>query len=135
MRVIFDTNILISRLLASHSLLARAVDVGLASGLILASDATLNELADVLSRRKFDKYVSIEDRRQFLHHFLYVVEKVEIIRTVKQCRDTKDDQFLALALNGRADYLVTGDDDLLQLKVFHDTKIVTAKEFIEWLNA
>lgn len=92
---------------------------------------TLNELADVFSRDKFDKYVSIDERKQFLQHFLYIAERVEIIRTVKQCRDPKDDKFLELALSGQADILITGDDDLLDMEVFYSTKIITPKEFIE----
>ncbi|MEM9895157.1 MAG: putative toxin-antitoxin system toxin component, PIN family [Bacteroidota bacterium] len=131
MRFIFDTNILISRLLAAKSLPAKSLDIGLSSGSVLASDTTLYELADVLSRDKFDKYISINDRKQFLQYFLYVIEKVEIIRTVKKCRDPKDDKLLELALNGQADYLVTGDEDLLVLQEFHKTKIITPKEFIE----
>lgn len=130
MRFIFDTNILISRLLAAKSLPAKALDIGLVSGSVLASDATLNELADVLSRDKFDRYVTIKDRKQFLEHFLYIIEKVEIIRTVKECRDPKDDKFLELALNGQADYLVTGDEDLLVMENFHQSKILTPANFI-----
>ena len=91
----------------------------------------MNELADVFSRDKFDKYVSIDERKQFLQHFLYIAERVEIIRTVKQCRDPKDDKFLELALSGHADILITGDDDLLDMEVFYSTKIITPKEFIE----
>ena len=131
MRIVLDTNILISRLLMSESLPAKAFDRALLTGLILTSHETLTELGDVLSRKKFDKYVSIEDRRSFLSLFISNTERVEIIRSVQQCRDPKDDKFLELALNGQADYLVTGDADLLELKKIGQTKIITASEFLE----
>ena len=74
-RIVADTDILVSRLLMPASLPAQAVDKILTSGRILASDESLVELATVLARPKFDRYVSVADRRSFLrllHPFLGV---------------------------------------------------------------
>ena len=65
-RLVIDTNLWVSRLLLPGGVAARAVDHGLAWGIPLVSVETLAELADVLSRSKFDKYVSPADRQHFL---------------------------------------------------------------------
>lgn len=129
-RLIFDTNILISRMLLPDSLPAQAVRKGLQEGQVLVSDHTMMELAEVLSRRKFDNYVSIEDRQEFFQVLGRIVEKVPIIKVVRECRDPKDDKFLELAVNGKADVLLTGDQDLLSFQRFHNTKIITVEEYL-----
>ena len=59
------------------------------------------------------------------HHVIRIVPK----KNVSKSRDPKDDMLLALSLAGRADYLVTGDKDLLVLRKFEKTRIVTPREF------
>jgi predicted nucleic acid-binding protein len=62
-----------------------------------------------------------------------VAIRVEIIREINACRDPKDDKFLTAAVNGHADALVTGDEDLLQLHPFLGIPILTPKRFLkEW---
>lgn len=61
-------------------------------------------------------------------------DPVEIKSKVTVCRDVKDNKFLECALDGGADYLVTADEDLLVLKRYGRTKIITADEFIEILE-
>ena len=56
-------------------------------------------------------------------------ESINIISNVKVCRDPKDNFLLALANDGKADYLLTGDKDLLELKKFGKTKIITITGF------
>ncbi len=53
----------------------------------------------------------------------------------KVCRDPDDDYILAAAVNAGCDYLVTGDKDLLALKIFEGMKIVTPREFAELISA
>lgn len=57
-------------------------------------------------------------------------EEVEIIERFNVCRDPKDNCFLDLAVNGKADFLITGDDDLLVLNSFQDVEIMTAVAFV-----
>ena len=114
-RLVLDTNTLISRMLVPQGTAGRAVDKSLAQGVLLASEETLTELANVLSRHKFDRYVSLEARRQFLQLLGGVVRVIPIQHRIQACRDPKDDMLLHVALNGEAQYLLTGDQDLLIL--------------------
>ena len=130
-RVVLDTNVLVSRLLARQSKPGQAVEVAIARHRILASEATLMELAEVLSRAKFDPYLSIGERQDFLRRLDRIAERIEILRTIRACRDPKDDKFLELAVEGAADIVVTGDGDLLALNPFQGIAIVTPAQFLE----
>lgn len=90
----------------------------------------LEELSDVLGREKFNRFVTSEERDEFLETFVERAILVEIIEKVQECRDPKDDKILELALNGGAKYIVSGDKDLLVLNPFRDVKIVTVEEFL-----
>lgn len=114
-RIVVVTNLLVSRLLLPHSVPARAVRRAVEEGKLLVSGATLAELAGVLARPKFDAYVSVEERQQFLRLLGRIAEMVPIRHRVRACRDPKDDMFLEVAVNGEADLIVTGDRDLLDL--------------------
>lgn len=129
-RWVFDTNALVSRLLVPGSVPARALQKGMESGYLLVSDETLDELAEVLARPKFDKYLGASDRRRFFELLGYVAIRVEILRPIHACRDPKDDKFLSLAVNGRADALVSGDGDLLALHPFLQIPILTPAAFL-----
>src|ERR1700682_805657 len=112
-RVVVDTNVLVSRLLAAESLPGQAVREARRSGRLLVSEATMYELAEVLARQRLDRYVTVGERKYFLRQLARIVEFVPIIHVVRECRDPKDDKFLEVALNGRADVIITGDSDLL----------------------
>jgi putative PIN family toxin of toxin-antitoxin system len=129
-RVVLDTNTLISRLLVPQSVPAKAVRRVTSAHAVLASDATIMELADVLSRREFDPYIAIEKRKEFLRLFGRIAEHVPILHVVRACRDPKDDKFLELAVNGTADMIVTGDADLLALDPFRGIRIMTPAGFV-----
>lgn len=129
-RAVVDTNILVSRLLFPRSTPGRAVRKVLGEGRLLASNATLTELADVLARPKLDPYISVVDRQTFLQQLARFVEMVPIIHMVRACRDPRDDMFLELALNGNADVIVTGDRDLLALNPFRGIGILTPAQYL-----
>lgn len=128
-RVVVDTNALISRLLLPDSVPARAVHEVVTGAILLSSEATIAELAEVLAREKFDPYVSVAERQQFLRLLSRVTEVVPITHTVRACRDPRDDKFLELAVNGEATVIVTGDNDLLSLNPFRDIPIITPASF------
>lgn len=130
-RIVADTNTLVSRLLLPESVPAKAVRKAVNDAQLLISNTTLEELADVLSRPKFDPYVSVEDRQEFIRVLSRVAERVDIISPIKACRDPKDDKFLEVAINGEADLIVTGDKDLLALHPFREVEIITPREYIE----
>ncbi len=129
-RWVVDTNVLVSRLLMPGGTAARALDHALACGVLLVSEAMLAELVEVLSRRKFDPYVSRRDREVFIRKLGGVARVVDIRWQDAACRDAKDDKFLHVAVNGEAEAIITGDADLLALHPFHGVDIVTPAEFL-----
>ena len=96
----------------------------------VVSEASVEELADVLSRRKFDKYVSLEDRQEFLRRVLQVATVVPVLSVVTDCRDPKDNGFLALALDSGSECIISGDSDLITLSPWRDIVIVPPRVFL-----
>ena len=129
---VVDTNVLLGRLLAPRGVAARAVDLALSRSVLLVSEATLEELAEVLVRPKFDPYLSHEERQRFIALLGGVARVVAIHHHLHACRDPKDDKFLDVALAGGAHALITGDLDLLALHPFHGIPIVTPAAFLTW---
>lgn len=129
-RIVVDTNALISRLLLPNSTPGRAVRRIVDEAQLLVSDATLTELADVLARKKFDAYISIDDRQEFFRVLSRVAELIAVSYTVRVCRDPKDDKFLELAIDGSANLIVTGDKDLLAIGSFHGIAIITPSAYL-----
>src|SRR3954464_9085573 len=103
LRVVLDTIALISRMLLPGSVPAGAVRRAMAEHIVLASDATMMELAEVLSRRKFDPYIAIKYRKAFLRLFGRIAERLSVLHALRACRDPGDDKFLELAVSGAAD--------------------------------
>jgi putative PIN family toxin of toxin-antitoxin system len=115
LRVVFDTNTVVSALLFGQGRLAWLRLHWAEGGCVpLISRETAEELARVLGYPKFQ--LSIEDRRELLAEYLPYCEIVAVrARCPAVCRDVKDQAFLNLAQSGKADVLVSGDRDLLQL--------------------
>ena len=128
-RLVVDTNVFVSAIILPHSAPRQIVDHALDESVILFSEATMNELTEVLFRSKFDPYVSLQERELFLAQIGSVAEFVPIIRLVNECRDPKDDKFLEVALNGRADVIITGDADLLALHPWRGVEVVSPKNY------
>lgn len=130
MRFVFDTNVIVSAVLLAGSIPRQAFDKGLDEGTILISIPVLLELAEVLSRKKLDKYLLEEERMRFLIALIKEVELVEVTEVVTDCRDNKDNKFLELAVSGKADCVISGDEDLLTLNPFRAIPILTPREFL-----
>jgi putative PIN family toxin of toxin-antitoxin system len=131
LKFVIDTNTLVSSILIASSVPDRAVKLIRHSGIILISVATIEELQKVMNRPKFDKYVDREIRSEFIAQLTQQSELVDINEPVIACRDSKDDKFLELAVNGKADYLISGDRDLLVLHPFRGIPIITPAVFLE----
>ena len=129
-RYVLDTNILVSAVLFEHSSPGQALRRALKRGEVLVSPSTLEELAEVLQREKFDRYVTTAEREEFLQAFVKRVTFIEPTEEIRICRDAKDDKFLELAVSGGATHLISGDDDLRSLNPFRGIAIVTAAEFL-----
>lgn len=137
LRFVFDTNVLLSALLLKQSVSRPALDWALEHGTLLRSRATLDELNEVVWRKRFDKYVAEEERTLFLTAFMDVAELVEITEAIDECRDPKDNKFLELAVSGRAACIVSGDNDLLVLDPFRGIRVLPPRDFLAaaWLPA
>ena len=130
-RAVVDTNVLVSQLMLPRSVPDDAVRKAIVNGRLLFSDSTMKALADVLSRPKLKRYITIEDGKQFLSGLCSLCEFIPIIRSVRECREPGDDKFLEVALNGRADFILTGDADLLALHPWQGVAIVSPPEYLQ----
>ena len=133
MRCVFDTKVVVSALLLPDSKPRHALELALREGSILLSFATLAELNEILSRKRFRRYVDEEDVRSFLAALTRESQWVDVdvrIR-IQACRDPKDDKFLELAVSGRGSHIVTGDSDLLALHPFQGIPILPPHRFLE----
>lgn len=127
-RIVIDNNVFVSALLIKNSVPFQAVNLAFEQGILLYSEATFSELQRVLARRKFDRYLTIEERNIFLFKLANECQPIDIKEEIKACRDAKDNKFLELAVNGDAEFIVTGDVDLLVLNSFREVEIVTPEE-------
>ncbi len=130
-RFVLDTNIMVSAAFFPHSLPCQVMDWVAQHGKVLTSESTFAELTAVLLRPRFERYASLAERETFLEMFVSRAEFIEISETIVACRDPKDDQYLSLAVNGDAECIVTGDEDLLVLHPFRSIPILTARKFLE----
>jgi hypothetical protein len=127
-RVVIDTNIWISFLIGK-SLAGLSEAIISDQILVLFSVDLFRELIEVLKRPKFKKYFS-ESAIENLIALLYEkIELVEVINHFDDCRDAKDNFLLDLVVSSHADYLVTGDTDLLILNPFHGVEIISYQNF------
>jgi uncharacterized protein len=134
-RFVIDTNVIVSALIFSKSTTMQAFRAAKQNGLILISAEILAELIDVLSRQKFDRYLSREIREDFLASLATETELITINETIDICRDPKDHKFLELAISGNATHIITGDKDLLELHPFQDILIVTPSQFLDSISS
>jgi putative PIN family toxin of toxin-antitoxin system len=129
-RVIIDTNLWISFLLTKEfynldSLFSPPIVT------LIFSQELLEEFLEVASRPKFKKYFTLMDLEELLIQMQEHAEFVEVISQVELYRDQKDNFLLALAKDGKADYLITGDKDLLEIGQLENTPIITISQFLK----
>lgn len=130
MRVILDTNLLISALL-SKNLRERLETVVIEPNLnLLVCNELLDEFYNVVQRPKFNKYISQSQLNDYIKFLQSKFNYIKLISNIDICRDHADNFLLALAQDGNADYLITGDNDLLVLGNFGQTRIVTLTTYI-----
>ncbi len=130
MRLLLDTNLWISFLISSKY---ERLDELLYSQKcrLLFSQELLEEFVAVVKRPKLRKYISQDELEDLLETIDEVADFVNVTSKISECRDPKDNFLLLLAVDGKADYLLTGDKDLLVLKKIGDTEIRTISEFFD----
>jgi putative PIN family toxin of toxin-antitoxin system len=129
MRLVIDTNVLVSAILSPVSISAKVLNWGEDNGVILYSTTTLTEVLSVLGRSKFSKYIDHDDIDGLSIRIKTAWLFVEILNQVQLCRDPKDDKFIDLALNGEASHLISGDKDLLVLNPIKNTSVISPRTF------
>lgn len=135
MRVVIDTNIWISYLLRPASDLTATVDTILTHDTVLYRVDAFVELAQVFVRPKFARYVVGRDVHAFIASVMEIAEEVPAGEEIRACRDRKDDKFLEIAVNGRADCLVSGDRDLLALHPFRGIAVLQPRDVAAFRKA
>ena len=98
------------------------------------SQELLDELVEVTQRPKLQKYFRLDKVNELLLFLQEVGKVVEPSSTVTVCRDPKDNFLLAIAKDSQANFLITGDDDLLVIETFEQTTILTYQEFLSAIN-
>jgi len=129
-RVVIDTNVLISQHLSPRSIPGRAFERAVRSSIMLLSDATFLEMTESLLKNKFDRYSTVAVRKRLLADFEAASTRIQVTTTIQACRHPKDDKFLALAIDGRADLILSGDRDLLVLNPFRNIPIVSPMQYL-----
>jgi putative PIN family toxin of toxin-antitoxin system len=143
MRALFDTNVYISYLLPSkaESAIERIMNSAFEGTftLLIAQEIVKEFSRKVASKSYLAKRISREQANDLMEGILAVAEVISVISTAIPnlpviTRDRKDDYLLAYAVVGEADYLVTGDDDLLALGIVEGVNIVTPASFLVVLS-
>ena len=129
-RIIIDTNLWISFLITKD--LSKLDDILFdRKGILVFNQELLDEFLEVATRPKFKRFFSPKDIQQILETIDEVADFVKVHADIKICRDPKDNFLLSLSADGHADFLLTGDKDLLDLAKFGDTKIMTISDFLK----
>ena len=131
MKVVVDTNVLIAGVVA-EGLYRDIVKRRLPACELFTSRALLVELAEKL-RDKFDLNPTDLPLLRIYADEATVVKAKPLVKPV--CRDSDDDEVLATALAAKAEIILTGDDDLLVLKEFQGIRILSPRQFTEWMDS
>ncbi len=137
-RVVLDTNVLISYLLTHHDPAASVMDTHLAQEhfVLLTTPVLLKELERVLDYPKLQRYFNDTQRKRFIALIMALGEVIALPASVPEiCRDRDDDWVIACAVAGRADVIVSGDRDLLSLERVGTIPIISARQFLERLES
>lgn len=132
-KVIIDTNLWISFLIGKR--LERLRDLIVDSTIQpIFSKQSIDEIVLVTRRPKLQKYFSTQKVDELIVFLKNIGLFIDTQSVVTVCRDPKDNYLLALAKDAKADFLITGDQDLLVLKSFEGTEIITYRDFLTGLN-
>lgn len=139
LRVVLDTNVLISASFRKISPIPNQIYQALKSQqfILIMSTLILEEIEDVLNRKKIVKrtHMKTHKRKQFIVEITSISVLVSgkiSVEVIKE--DPDDDKLIAAALEGKADYVVSGDKHLLNLKEYQGIKILSPRDFVKILK-
>jgi len=134
-RVVLDTSVIVSALLKPDGKSRRVFKIVLENHKPLLSIDQLAELEIVLQKSKFEKFITLQDRFEILALLLDKGELVNVISNTSICRDESDNKFLNLAVDGKADIIITRDPDLLILADEFSIRIANPEQFLTDLQS
>lgn len=129
-RIIIDTNLWISFLITKDFTKLDEI-IFSRQGILVFSQELLDEFLEVARRPKFRRFFSNSDIEEILETIDEYADFVKIKSEIQICRDPKDNFLLSLSVDGNADFLLTGDKDLLDLREFGETTIITITDFLQ----
>ncbi len=129
-RFVLDTNTLVSEFLFPESAPGKSLDFVLRKGQLLMSLDLATELADVLRRDKFDRYLSRKRREELIAGTIRQSHFIATTTQINACRDPKDNKVLELSVDGNTSAVVTGDADLQALNPHQGIPILDPQAFL-----
>ena len=132
LKVVLDTNIVVSVALSSDGNPARIFEM-LLYGKIknYTSKEILEEIKQVMEREKIRKIINFEDKEFIINTFERVSEKISPEKRYEIIKDDpKDNKFIECAVSASANYIISGDEHLLNLKEFNNIKIISPADFV-----
>ncbi len=137
-RAVLDANVLVSASIRPRGKSDRILRQAGDAFFLLTSEFILSEVEVALGRKhiqaKYQSRVTQEQRTQYLQELRVLAEAVQVQTELHVVSDPKDNPVLACAVDGRANFLVTGDRHLLRLKEYEKVRIVTPEEFLQILQ-
>lgn len=129
MRIVVDTNVAVSAVIKRASIPSVVFQLAWQHHTLLKSRETEQELRRILQRDKLSKFIK-PSTAIWIDAVLSTAEAVVVSQSFSACRDSTDDKFLDLAVNGRAELIISGDSDLLALGAFCDIPIIAPVTFL-----
>lgn len=126
-KIIIDTNLFISFLIGKRLVGLKQLIVDSKIELIF-SEQNILELMLVTDRQKFKKYFNKNDVNDLIDLIYSIGKIIKVIKEPSICRDPKDNFLLGLSDKSKADYLISSDKDLLEIKKYKKTKIIRIEE-------
>ena len=137
LKIIIDTNVVISFLITNSDFIKKIIELKNRRKADLHSSTEIfEEIKNTLQKPKIKELLKVNPRKvaSFMALYKYNLIFEEPYHSIDVCRDSKDDKFLELSKTIQADFLITGDKDLLELKQFENTQILKPSEFIAKLD-
>ena len=128
--IVLDTNTLLSAAISDESISFKAYQKARKNFRITLSNKTWEEINSVIIRPKFDKYISDFGKTFFLAALKDRAIFIEPTETITDCRDPKDNKFLELAVASDAQFIITGDEDLLVLNPYRGITVLKSGDFL-----
>lgn len=129
LKLVIDTNLWISFIISKNLNKLDEILINKNTRLLFSSEL-LQELEATITKPKLQKYFSNNALDEMLNVFDPYINFINVSSKINVCRDLKDDFLLALAKDGKADFLITGDKDLLSLGCFENTIIIRIADFL-----